>query len=208
MKKEEVKKPIYKKWWFWLGAFLLFGFIVGQTSDNEEGSTEVEAQEEQKIEEDKKDEEAAKEKEDKKQAKKDKEQAKEDEKKKEQEEKEAKKKENEDAIKLGLELWEAEEDGTKDFLMEMHRDNGMVDVGPNNDDYSVMNVVVLDEFRLLTDEEKEYLVNEMGDSVRNMVGSTFGHLDNNNKSNVYVNFIYPSQETAASQKMNGSWKIK
>lgn len=38
---DKKKKPIYKKWWFWLVAFLVFGFVVGQTSDNEELTEEV-----------------------------------------------------------------------------------------------------------------------------------------------------------------------
>ena len=39
---DKKKKPIYKKWWFWLVAFLVFGFVVGQTSDNEEQAEDVE----------------------------------------------------------------------------------------------------------------------------------------------------------------------
>ena len=39
---DKKKKPIYKKWWFWLVAFLVFGFVVGQTSDNEERTEDVE----------------------------------------------------------------------------------------------------------------------------------------------------------------------
>lgn len=45
--KQKSKKPVYKRWWFWLGAFILFGFIVGQTSDNEEQIDEAEVQEKQ-----------------------------------------------------------------------------------------------------------------------------------------------------------------
>src|SRR5699024_5117813 len=50
---DKKKKPIYKKWWFWLVAFLVFGFVVGQTSDDEEQAEDVEQ--------DSKDEEKAKE---------------------------------------------------------------------------------------------------------------------------------------------------
>src|SRR5699024_9640166 len=39
---DKKKKPIYKKWWFWLVAFLVFGFVVGQTSDDEEQAEDVE----------------------------------------------------------------------------------------------------------------------------------------------------------------------
>jgi|SRR5690625_1920442 len=137
-----------------------------------------------------------------------KEQDKKDEEKAKEKEKAEQKKEEEAAIELGIKLWEAEEDGTKDFLLETHGVNGLIDVGPNNDNYSVMNAVVSDEFRLLTDEEKEYLVNEMGNSIRNLVASNFGHLDEDNVPKVSVNFIYPNQETVASQKMSGGWKIK
>src|SRR5699024_8092337 len=35
-------KPSYKKWWFWLLAFFVFGFVVGQISDNEEQAEDVE----------------------------------------------------------------------------------------------------------------------------------------------------------------------
>src|SRR5699024_885082 len=34
--------PNYKKWWFWLVAFLVFGLVVGQTSDDEEQAEDVE----------------------------------------------------------------------------------------------------------------------------------------------------------------------
>ena len=40
---DKKKKPIYKKWWFWLVAFLVFGFVVGQTADDEP-TEEVEEQ--------------------------------------------------------------------------------------------------------------------------------------------------------------------
>lgn len=138
----------------------------------------------------------------------DKDAAKKEKKEAEEKEKAEEKKEKEEAIEYGIELWEAEEDGTKDFLMEEHRDNGLIDVGPNNDDYSVMNAIVAEEFRLLTDEEKEYLINQMGNSIRNLVGSHFGHLDANHKSQVHVNFMYHNGESVASQKMSGGWKIK
>jgi len=190
---DKKKKPIYKKWWFWLVAFLVFGFVVGQTSDDKPQTDEVAEVEEKK-------EEPKKETNDKAVKKKEKEKMK-----KEKADKE--KKEREEKTKYGIKLWE-EDDGTKDFLIDMHKDNGMVDVGPNNDDYSVMNVVVADELRLLTDEEKEYLINEMGTGVKNMVSSTFEHLDDNDNPQVHVNFIYPNQETAATQKMSGGWKVK
>ena len=185
---DKKKKPIYKKWWFWLVAFLVFGFVVGQTSDDKPQTDEVAEVEEKK-------EEPKKETNDKAVKKKEKEKA------------DKEKKEREEKTKYGIKLWE-EDDGTKDFLIDMHKDNGMVDVGPNNDDYSVMNVVVADELRLLTDEEKEYLINEMGTGVKNMVSSTFEHLDDNDNPQVHVNFIYPNQETAATQKMSGGWKVK
>src|SRR5699024_5071893 len=45
---DKKKKPIYKKWWFWLVAFMVFGFVVGQTSDNEEQAEDVEQEQEDK----------------------------------------------------------------------------------------------------------------------------------------------------------------
>ena len=39
---DKKNKPVYKKWWFWLVAFLVFGFYIGQTSDNEERTEDVE----------------------------------------------------------------------------------------------------------------------------------------------------------------------
>lgn len=33
MSEREEQKPIYKKWWVWLIAFLLFGVFIGATSD-------------------------------------------------------------------------------------------------------------------------------------------------------------------------------
>lgn len=55
---DKKKKPIYKKWWFWLVALLVFGFVVGQTSDNEEQTEEVgqEQEDEEKAKEEPKEE--------------------------------------------------------------------------------------------------------------------------------------------------------
>lgn len=40
-------KPIHKKWWFWLGAIVIFGFIVGQTSDDSSEEEVAEAEEQE-----------------------------------------------------------------------------------------------------------------------------------------------------------------
>ncbi|GGN64595.1 hypothetical protein [Oceanobacillus indicireducens] len=85
--KQKSKKPVYKRWWFWLGAFILFGFIVGQTSDNEEQPDQAEAQEKQEEQENQKEQEKE---EQKKVEEEEKEKKKEEEKKKENEEKERK----------------------------------------------------------------------------------------------------------------------
>lgn len=209
MEKEKVKKPFYKRFWFWAGAFIIFGWIVGITSEDDEEVAEKEAKQEQ-VKQEREDKKASKEKEkaDKLAEEEAVEEKEKEEAKKKEDEKKVEKKEKEDAIKSGLKHWEAEEDGTKDFLLEEYRDKGMIGIEPNNDEFSVMNVIVADEFRLLSDEEKEYLVNEMGTSVSNLVGSYFGHLDGNDQSQVHVNFIYPDGESAATQKMTGGWKIK
>ena len=48
MAKEKKEKPFYKKWWFILIAVLIFGFIVGITSDDFEEDTKNEAQTKEK----------------------------------------------------------------------------------------------------------------------------------------------------------------
>src|SRR5699024_402447 len=55
---DKKKKPIYKKWWFWLVAFLVLGFVVGQTSDDEEQAEddEQESKDEEKAKEEPKEE--------------------------------------------------------------------------------------------------------------------------------------------------------
>lgn len=84
---DKKNKPVYKKWWFWLVAFLVFGFVVGQTADDEpKEDVEEEAKEETKEESKEKDEEE-KPKEDK-------------EEKKETEDKEEEKKEKEKSEKI------------------------------------------------------------------------------------------------------------
>jgi len=48
--KEKKEKPFYKKWWFILIAVLIFGFIVGITSEDVEKDTQKEAQSKEKKE--------------------------------------------------------------------------------------------------------------------------------------------------------------
>lgn len=62
MGKEEKKKPFYKKFWFWAGAFIIFGWIVGITSEDEEEVAEKEAKQEQ-VKQEREDKKVAKEKE-------------------------------------------------------------------------------------------------------------------------------------------------
>lgn len=202
MEKEKVKKPIHKRWWFWVVAVLVVGsWIVGNDDKEQAEPTAKEAAADAKVEK-------------KESAEKEKQRAKEEEKvKKEKEEAEKKQKEKEakekeDTLESAKEQWEKED---RDWWIEEHSEQGVVNIYPTADDFRSVVVVMANEFKLLDDNQKQYLVDEVGKAANNFIGIKFGHNKDGISSDldVVVEFDYADGTELARQRViKGGWKLK
>ncbi|MBS4195312.1 hypothetical protein [Lederbergia citri] len=176
--KEKEKKPFYKRWWFIVIAIFIGLGIIGSFMPDEDKEV-VEAKIEVK----------AKEKATKPETKT------KDEAKPKSEEKPSYSEEDE---KLLLE----------DYLRYASEQEGLLlDIKPLNDDnYDVVYATVVNEVKMLTDNEKQYLVDEWGKSITNLTNVWLYKGNKDNSPSVF--FKYEDGNRLADPKMLGGWKIK
>lgn len=76
----------------------------------------------------------------------------------------------------------------------------------NDDNYDVIYVYVVDEIKLLNEEEKQYLVDDWGASIINQTNAVLygGFTDNP----PMVHFKYQDGSKLADEKIFGGWEIK
>src|SRR5690625_3295563 len=167
-------------------VWMSFIIIDGQPTEEEIQAEEI-AKEEKEAEREAKKDEKGKEKADKKQGKEDEEQAKID-------VEEAEKRERE---KL--------EDEWKDYRSDLldldhYADASVLNIQTDKR-FSVFYAIVPNEFKLSTEEEKQYYADDIGTLLEEDINA---HFDDN----AHVYFHYQDGNTMASRKMMGGWKIK
>lgn len=89
-------------------------------------------------------------------------------------------------------------------LLDHYGEFGVVDLRPldgYDDGYSSFYVYVLNEYKALTDNEKQYYVEEIGPLIVSDLNAHFGR-------DAKVEFNYEDGNTMASRKIFGGWKIK
>lgn len=171
------------------GVWFIFVLIAGQPTAEEKAAeqarleqTEKEREEKKKQEEEMKQKEAEQ-------------KEKEEQEKKEQDEK--RKAEFEQAVKD----WD---DHFKDEMLEHYGEAGILAIEENpGSDFDVVNVYVPNEFKLSSEEEKIYYVEEIGPLLEEDLTLHF-----KKEHPVHVYFKYEDGTTMASRKMFGGWKIK
>ena len=88
---------------------------------------------------------------------------------------------------------------------------GVVNIYPTSDDFRSVVVVMINEIKLLDDNEKQYIVDEIGNYANNFVSIAFGHNKGGvaSKLDVVVEFDYADGSALARQQVfKGGWKIK
>jgi len=92
----------------------------------------------------------------------------------------------------------------KEDMLEHYGEAGVIDIRENpGSDWDVVNVYVPNEFKLSSEEEKRYYVEEIGPLLEADLSSHF-----KKDHDVHVYFLYEDNNTMASRKMFGGWKIK
>lgn len=185
-------KPFYKKWQTWVIVFLLFAFI-GFTSDNE---TEDLAADNSDLDRTETSEEADV----------------------VEVVEETESVDNQDALddeeakrhEAALRTWEEDQ---KNWWLNEYAEYGVVDIQPVTDSFSHVNVIVTDELKLLSDNEKEYFVDLVGSRANNFVSVHFEHYSESvgvaQPKDVYVDFYYSDGKLMARQKVTSQgWDIK
>src|SRR5690625_2463635 len=110
---------------------------------------------------------------------------------------ERRKKDYQDAVKK----WE---ESFKQEMLDHYSETGIIDIAENpGGDFDVFNVFVPNEFKLYSDEEKIYYVEEIGPLLEADLTSHF-----KKEHDVHVYFLYEDGSTMASRKMFGGWKLK
>lgn len=111
-------------------------------------------------------------------------------------------------FKSALDWWEKED---KDWWIEEHSESGVVDIQPLEDDFSMVSVIMANELKMLSEGEKQYVVDEVGKAANNFVAIKFGHAKEGiaKDLDVVVEFYYEDGSEMASQRvLKGGWKIK
>jgi len=110
---------------------------------------------------------------------------------------ERRKKDYQDAVKE----WE---ESFKQEMLDHYSETGIIDIAENpGGDFDVFNVFVPNEFKLYSDEEKIYYIEEIGPLLEADLTSHF-----RKEHDVHVYFLYEDGSTMASRKMFGGWKLK
>src|SRR5690625_3313734 len=96
------------------------------------------------------------------------------------------------------------EESFKQEMLDHYGEAGIIAISENpGSDYDVFNVFVPNEFKLSTDEEKIYYVEEIGPLLEADLTSHF-----KKEHDVHVYFLYEDGSTMASRKIFGGWKLK
>src|SRR5690625_1682461 len=96
------------------------------------------------------------------------------------------------------------EDSFKQQMMDHYSEAGIISIAENpGGDFDVFNVFVPNVFKLYSDEEKIYYVEEIGPLLEADLTSHF-----KKEHDVHVYFLYEDGSTMASRKMFGGWKLK
>ena len=192
MKSQKTKKPFYKRWWFITIAVLLVIGIIGNLTESDEAKQKkIDQEVALELEKNKK-------KEDREIAKKQAETLK--------KEKEAKKVEVSTVAASYSKDDELNLQESYAWLMG-ESENLIVDIKPlNTDNYDVVYAYVVNEVKLLDDNQKQYLVDSWGNSIINLTNvNLFGGSQENPPM---VNFLYQDGSSLADEKIFGGWKIK
>lgn len=92
----------------------------------------------------------------------------------------------------------------KKQMLDHYSDAGVIDIRENpGSDWDVVNVFVPNEFKLLSEEEKRYWVEEIGPLLEADLTDHF-----KKDHTVHVYFKYEDGTDMATRKMLGGWKIK
>ncbi|MEI3615011.1 hypothetical protein [Pseudogracilibacillus sp. SO30301A] len=180
------------------GVWFVFILMVGQPSEEEKAEAKARQEQLEKEREEKKlakeEEKAQKEKEEAEKEKKEQEKAD-----KEVKEKEEQKKQDEEAFNQAVEDW----DSYKTDLLEHYGEAGVIDIQENpGSDFDVVNVYVPNEFKISSEDERRYYVEEIGPLLEEDIGAHF------NNDQIWIEFKYEDGNNMATRKMFGGWKIK
>lgn len=92
----------------------------------------------------------------------------------------------------------------KKQMLDHYSDAGVIDIRENpGSDWDVVYVYVPNEFKMSTEGEKQYYVDEIGPLIESDITSHF-----KKDHEVHVHFKYEDGNDMASRKMLGGWKIK
>lgn len=95
------------------------------------------------------------------------------------------------------------EDHYKDEMLDHYGEAGIIDIRENpGSDWDVVNIYVPNEFKLYSEDERRYYVEEIEPNLQMDLGSHFG------KSDLWIEFYYEDGNPMATRKAFGGWKIK
>lgn len=124
--------------------------------------------------------------------------------KKKSDKKKAKDKAEKDKAEKEKEYTTKEWDAFKTKFLDHYGDAEVLDIQVNpGSDYETFNVYVPNEFKLSTEEEKTYYVEEIGAFMQQDLEAQFP-----DKSVIHIYFKYQDENVMAKAKMFGGWKVK
>lgn len=188
-------KQTKKTKWVLTGIFSVWFIFMSIASQPTEEEKVEEAAREAKVEQERQDKKEAKEKE--KKERKEKKKAAEEQKKKEEEQKEKEEKEAAEVKEKAIDEWP----DYKGDMLEHYEEVFVLDIDPADENYNRFLVMVPNELKMETENEKLYYVEEVAPMLKSDLQAHFGEEPS-------LTFVYEDISEMATEKLTGGYKIQ